>query len=49
MKQREAEKIKELRSTLAKQRENLDEIERHIDLIERDATVPVGDKEKGKE
>jgi Mitochondrial ATPase inhibitor, IATP len=49
MKQREAEKLKELRETLARQRENLDEIEKHIDMIERDAKVPVAKKEEGKE
>ena len=37
MKQREAEKIKALRESLAKQRKNLDEIEKHIDQIESDA------------
>ena len=49
MRQREAQKIKDLRETLAKQRENLDEIERHIDMIERDASTPAGKKEDGKE
>jgi hypothetical protein len=34
MKQREAEKLKALRESLAKQRANLDEIEKHIDQIE---------------
>jgi uncharacterized membrane protein len=34
MKQREAEKLKLLRESLAKQRANLDEIEKHIDEIE---------------
>jgi hypothetical protein len=34
MKQREAEKLKTLRESLAKQRANLDEIEKHIDEIE---------------
>ena len=34
MKTREAEKLKSLRESLAKQRQNLDEIEKHIDEIE---------------
>jgi crotonobetainyl-CoA:carnitine CoA-transferase CaiB-like acyl-CoA transferase len=34
MKQREAEKLKGLRESLAKQRQNLDEIEKHIDEID---------------
>ena len=34
MKQRETEKLKALRESLAKQRANLDEIEKHIDQIE---------------
>jgi hypothetical protein len=34
MKQREAEKLKSLRESLAKQRQNLDEIEKHINEIE---------------
>jgi hypothetical protein len=37
MKQREAEKLKSLRESLAKQRANLDEIEKHIDDIETQA------------
>ena len=36
MKQREAEKLKALRESLAKQRANLDEIEKQIDQIESD-------------
>ena len=39
MKQREAEKLKALRESLAKQRANLDEIEKHIDQIESEANV----------
>jgi hypothetical protein len=37
MKQREAEKLKALRESLAKQRANLDEIEKHIDQIEAES------------
>ena len=37
MKQREAEKLKALRESLAKQRANLDEIEKHIDQIEEES------------
>jgi len=39
MKQREAEKLKALRESLAKQRANLDEIEKHIDQIESEAKL----------
>jgi len=34
MKQREQEKLAALRASLQKQRQNLDEIEKHIDQIE---------------
>jgi hypothetical protein len=43
MKQREQEKLKGLRDSLAKQRQNLDEIEAHIDQIESEVKA---DKEK---
>jgi Mitochondrial ATPase inhibitor, IATP len=44
VKQREAEKLKALRESLAKQRANLDEIEKHIDQIESEAKATEGKK-----
>lgn len=44
MKQREAEKLKALRESLAKQRANLDEIEKHIDQIESEVKANDGKK-----